>query len=80
MWVSVDICAITIIALPSKNDLPVGHIMAENNNEIRPNLIFVSEVNDGADSGENNEHQNTTESESGNPRQQDVEADSSAKD
>jgi len=52
VWVSVDICAITIIALPSKNDLPVGHIMAENNNEIRPNLIFVSEVNDGADSGE----------------------------
>ncbi len=50
-WVSVDICAITIIALPSISDLPVGQIMIESNNEIRPNLIFASEVNDGADSG-----------------------------
>jgi late competence protein required for DNA uptake (superfamily II DNA/RNA helicase) len=46
-----EICAITIIALPSKNDLPVGQIMIESNNEIRPILIFVSEVSDGADSG-----------------------------
>ena len=48
---SVDICAITIIALPSISDLPVGQIMIESNNEIRPNLIFASEVIDGADSG-----------------------------
>ena len=47
-----DICAIIIIALPSKNDLPVGHIMIESNNEIKPNLRFASEVSDGAYSGE----------------------------
>ena len=51
-WVSVDICAIAIITLPSRNDLPVGHIMMEVNNEIRPNLILASEESCGAESGE----------------------------
>ena len=47
-----DICAIAIIALPSRIDLPVGHAMIENNNEIRPNRIFAPEESCGAESGE----------------------------